>query len=707
MKCLNKIVEALLLKNILKPVVVLGIFSLIALFPTTAKAENDQLAKHYIEVDSISFERPFWVAVDVQIENGQTTPLNSTIFTGSNWVLPDGFIVSQVNLPLPDTYDPTTNTASYSQSLTILYEISPPAAYEGYGFLDTIPYGFQQTLSWDVCNQTCSSKSISYNFELYLGAGLLEQQNKDIFYAARMNSLSPLHLPVDAYVEENSYTLSIMGEQAELGGHIVFIPTQADFTGGVAKLISYNADKFTLVGNNIENPDVEYVPQVLGILANFDGVHLTNGYRVIATNLKDEVITWGQPEPAADSDYSLLMIMGLAFIGGLILNLMPCVFPVLAMKAFNLASFSQKSARDMKHDGIAYTLGIITSFLIVASILILIRNMGIMVGWGFQLQSPFFVLLLVWLMVSVSLSFLGVYSFKLPALQALGNSKLIVGLFGGGKHATSFSTGVLATVVATPCTAPFMAPALGFALMQPALTSLSIFTMLGFGLAFPYLLISFVPAIGQKLPKSGPWMLKFQRWLSLPLALTAVWLIWVLAQQITQLALFISISSLAFLGFALYSKTRKAAVISILFGLVLVGYVGNSRMEQQRNISLPGLVDGLETIVWSPQAVAGYRSENRPIFLNVTASWCITCLVHEKLVFSNHSFQSYLKENNIVYMVADWTNPDARIAKLLSQHGRSGIPFYIYYPADQAKNIVLLPEVLTPSSTIKILEENQ
>ncbi|MCK5041428.1 MAG: thioredoxin family protein [Sphingomonadales bacterium] len=682
--------------------------------PTTAANAQPQ---HFVEVDSLSFERPFWVAVVLPVNTGTHIPLNSSLHNESNWQLPAGFSIGQVLYPLPDSMSQDQQQASYSQTIRILYEIVPPAAYEVVPIVGLLPYAFQHSLSWSLCETFCTSQQFSYSFELYQGEGRIADGKGEIFRQARLTSLPPLPWPAEAYVDDSTYSLSIVASQADIGAHSVFIPTEKGFAGSIAKVVSYEAGVLTLSGSvvsvandtNDSGNDAPYFSKISGVLASFDGLggsDLHSGYRVFATNMKDEVITWSPKESTVQTNSSFLLALGLAFLGGLVLNLMPCVFPVLAMKAFQFAQSSLKTPSQMRKDGIAYTSGILLSFLLVATILILIRSFGGMVGWGFQLQSPIFVLALIWLMAAVALNFLGVYSLRFQALQNLANSKLLTRLFGSSDGATSFSTGVLATVVATPCTAPFMAPALGYALMQPPLVGLSIFLMLGFGLAFPYLVLSFVPAFATWLPKSGPWMVKLQRWLALPLALTVVWLVWVLAQQVTQFALLLGVASLGFLAFALYSKRKNIAVISILIGLVLVIYVGDQRQVQQQAV-LPGIVDGLETVVWSPQAVEAYRGENRPIFVNVTAAWCITCLVHEKLVFSNDSFQAYMQENNIIYMVADWTNPDARIARLLDQHGRSGIPFYIFYPADPAQDVVLLPEVLTPASTIRILQENQ
>jgi thiol:disulfide interchange protein DsbD len=676
---------------------------------SSAKAEESQQAQHFVEVTSLSFDRPFWVAVSLPLNDGEAIQLNSKFWDESLWQLPKGFHVAQVLYPLPNSYLGGGNVAIYTKAITLLYEIVPPPAYETNNAFANIPYGFKHTLTWSLCDDFCNSQAVEFNFELYVGEGQIDASEGDVFIAARQASLPPLPWPVEAYIDSSSYDISIVAEQADFFSHMVFIPTQKMFTGGVATLSSYQDGNYNLEGEVFVPQEIEgqYFKEISGILASYDGQTLSNGYRIVAENKKQEVITWSPREPSKQTGYSFITALALAFLGGLILNLMPCVFPILAMKAFQFAAFGQKTTSQIRQDGIAYTLGILTSFILVAVTLMAIRGMGGMVGWGFQLQSPIFILGLVWVMLAVSLNFLGVFNFNFPALQNLGNSKLVLNIFGGGERAKAFSTGVLATVVATPCTAPFMAPAIGYALMQPPLGGLSIFLMLGLGLAFPYLLLSYVPAFAAHLPKSGAWMLKVQRWLALPLGLTVVWLVWVLAQQISSLALVIGLLSLVFLVVALYSKTKWRAVSSIIIGLLLVVYVGQSRSEKMNEVALPGIVDGLETIVWSPQAVKAYRAENRAIFLNVTAAWCITCLVHEKLVFENDSFQAYMKESNIIYMVADWTNPDARIAQLLEQHGRSGIPFYMFYPADQTIQPVLLPSVLTPATTIRILEKNQ
>ena len=672
----------------------------------------------YIEVETLSFARPFWAALTLPIADGETIVFDNEFIEGMVWRLPNGFSLGEVLYPLPQAANWGDESAKYSQSATILFELIPPPAYEQSNIASALPYSFLLHASWQTCVEACKDQTENFVFELFSGSGEIDSAQQQVFYNARELSLPPLPWSVSISIEPKFYTLEVILPDNPLSlGEPVFIPIEKGFNGQIASQSKITDGVLTLKGEQAEGMaqlDHPYFRTLSGILAFKNDGNLTSGYRVFANNLQDEVIVWQTRDTGFKPQLSFIMALLLAFIGGLILNLMPCVFPVLAMKAFHLASASDKSQADMRQDGIAYTLGILVSFLIVATILIAVRSMGGVVGWGFQLQSPIFVLMLIWVMSAVVLNFIGGFEFKFGAIQNIGQSGALAKLFGGGERVTAFSTGVLATVVATPCTAPFMAPAIGFALVQPPINSLLIFMSLGFGLAFPYLVISFVPAFGRLLPKPGLWMVRLRNWLALPLGLTVLWLFWVLAKQVSQAGFLFALASFALFVVGLvfwqndrFKKLKKIGLISILLGCGLVLMIGDKSQQKGSEVILPGIVEGLETIVWSPQLVDVYRGEGRPVFLNVTAAWCITCLVHEKLVFENDSFQAYLKANNIAYMVADWTNADARIANLLAQYDRSGIPFYIYYPAGSERPAVLLPEILTPASTIRLLENNR
>jgi thiol:disulfide interchange protein DsbD len=405
--------------------------------------------------------------------------------------------------------------------------------------------------------------------------------------------------------------------------------------------------------------------------------------------------------PAAGARLSALPYMLLlAFFGGAILNLMPCVFPVLSLKVLG---FANTGRQERLHHGWLYTLGVIASFLAVASVLIALQTAGQAVGWGFQLQSPGFVIALAYLFLAMGLS--------LSGMVQLGSSVMNLGgsLAGRQGSAGSFFTGVLAVVVASPCTAPFMGTALGFALTQPALVSLAIFFALGAGMAAPMLLLSYSSRARDWLPRPGAWMETLKQLLAFPLYATAIWLVWVAGRQTSVDTMAAALSGGLLLALALWlwqgntSSGRASSGRTARRVLALASLAGAVALGLWRIPAAPDTgVD--DASVWSEERVEELRRSGRPVFVDVTADWCITCIANERGVLYTEAVQSAFREHNVAFLVADWTNYDADIANYLRSHGRSGIPLYVLYPADPAAAPVLLPQVLTRNGVISSLE---
>ena len=391
---------------------------------------------------------------------------------------------------------------------------------------------------------------------------------------------------------------------------------------------------------------------------------------------------------------SLLIMLALAFLGGLILNLMPCVFPILSIKVLSLARINSscKSNRKYLH-GAAYAFGVILSFAAIGSLLLILRSAGESIGWGFQLQSPIFVGLLIYLFVLMGLSFSG--------WLTLGGSIMNWGqtTTEGESLTSTFMVGLLATVVASPCTAPFMGTALGFALTQPIWVALSTFISLGFGMAFPVLLITFLPSLSKKLPKPGLWMDHFKQFLAFPLYITSVWLLWVLGRQTNSDTLSTVLASIVFMLFGIWllkiNRTRVirlVAIASFLLAALLPLWNVADSSKNAKDVWRP----------YSKDLLSALLREETSVFVNLTADWCITCLVNEKIVLDSESFLTTLEKQNIVYLKGDWTSYDQSITELLNTHNRSGVPLYLFYPAGRTIPIIL-PQILTTSRTIDAL----
>ncbi|MCG8507320.1 MAG: thioredoxin family protein, partial [Sphingomonadales bacterium] len=382
-------------------------------------------------------------------------------------------------------------------------------------------------------------------------------------------------------------------------------------------------------------------------------------------------------------------------------NLMPCVFPVLSLKALALVRLSEHTPGAARADGLAYTAGVVSSFLVVAAALIAVKGAGEAVGWGFQLQSPVFVLAMALILFAVGLSFTGLFSLG-TVFAGLGQ-----GLAERKGPAGSFFTGVLATLVATPCTAPFMAPALGFALTQPALLGLVIFAALGFGLALPYLLISFLPPVARLLPKPGAWMETFQQFLAFPMFLTVIWLVWVLGRQTGATVSALALVGMVALAFAIWAWRRVGG----LTGRGLAIAASGAWLILAAQFLAPMTPDPASSQAeiayeaYSEARVAELRAAETPIFVNFTADWCITCLVNERVALSTPEVVEFFRSRNIHALKADWTNRSPEIAGKLAEFGRSGIPLYLFY-APLSPEPLILPQVLTPGMVVEKIDES-
>jgi len=412
-----------------------------------------------------------------------------------------------------------------------------------------------------------------------------------------------------------------------------------------------------------------------------------------ADNLKPEINNLGalptNQQPLILN--SLLLMLLFALLGGAILNLMPCVFPVLSIKALSLTT--NHLSKHGKHlHGLAYTLGIVLSFMAIAALLMALRSAGEAIGWGFQLQSPLFVGLLVYLFVLMGLSFSGLLTFG-SSLMNLGQSTTE-----GHSLSSSFMTGLLATLVASPCTAPFMGTALGFALTQPTWVAMSTFASLGLGMALPLLILSWWPGMAEKMPKPGMWMERFKEFLAFPLYLSAVWLLWVLGRQAGSDTVAAVICGVVLILFALWLLKVRKGKLSTTFAIcafVIALLLPWQTHHNNDNTDQP----------WQPyskQTLDQLLDNQQAVFINLTADWCITCLANEKLALSSDRFLDTLKENNITYLKGDWTNYNPEITRLLNQHQRSGVPLYLFYP-EEADTPMILPQLLTENIVIKAI----
>jgi thiol:disulfide interchange protein len=411
---------------------------------------------------------------------------------------------------------------------------------------------------------------------------------------------------------------------------------------------------------------------------------------------------------SAGENTSLFIAIVFAFAGGIILNLMPCVLPVLSIKIMGFIQQAGEDKRKTRKHGLAFTLGVLVSFWILAGLLIALRAGGEYLGWGFQLQSPAFIIVLSILLFLFGLSLFGVFEIGTTFTSA-GQNLNSTGYMG------SFASGILATIVATPCTAPFMGSALGFALSQPVYVSVLVFTSLGLGMALPYVLLTNIPKLQRFVPKPGAWMESFKQFMGFLLMATVLWLLWILSLQAgSESVIFLLISMvIASLGAWIFGRwgniaketkvRRTAQLISlIIIAAALLFSFKNIEAKSSKNTTITRQ-GKIEWHKYSPEKVEEGVKKGDPVFVDFTAAWCLSCQVNEKVAFGSDKVQDAFADKNILALRGDWTNSDSEITKALAQFGRNSVPLYVLYKPGEKP--VILPEILTPQIVLDAIRK--
>ncbi len=542
--------------------------------------------------------------------------------------------------------------------------------------------------TWLVCEETCIPEKGSFEIKIPVAAAVTHSQNYGLFEKARLQS--PKKLP------EIAFHLSERGVDFKIPEEVVIPEGTAPFFFPEAQGLIENAAPQTLLKNKVllltsASTLTELPKKISGLLVVGDKSY------AIGESESQASFTYLTQAATAPS----LNVLLLAFLGGLLLNLMPCVFPVLSVKILSFVKKSGEHPKKIRMHGWAYASGVLVSFTALAALLIFLRWSGEGLGWGFQLQSPIFVLLIIFLLFLLALSLLGVFE--------IGGSWMGLGsrLAARGGLSGSFFTGVLATIVATPCTAPFMGPAIGFALGQPAIIAMTVFLALGLGMAAPYLLLSYAPFLLKRLPKPGAWMETFQQAMAFPLFSTVLWLVWVLNQQAPQ-AIVTSLLGLLGIGFGAWlgHRVKRARPLALLIGVAAMAWAIHDireghRVSKSEGVALVQTQEDGEWAVFSEQKLAALRAEGRPVFVDFTAAWCITCQINKKRVLERDGIRQVFAAKNVALLKADWTNRDPQISKALESFGRQGVPLYVYYPPHGEPKI--LPALLTKAIVLEAL----
>lgn len=571
-----------------------------------------------------------------------------------DWNLPKGFSVSDIKWPLPEKIEyPPLMTYGYEDFVIYPMVLSIPADYSD-------DY-FEMNADILICADVCIPESGK------ISSNLLDIESDSLIYEW-LESVPSKSLPITTSLNDNNLEIKFTFEK-EIK-EIYFFPDENNSIDYSSKQNFYKKDDGYFLSIKLFNDEFQNVSGVLDI----DGT----GYNV----------SNGKFEDFNEEGLSLITALIFALIGGLILNLMPCVFPVISLKVLSFVSMGGSSPRKIRNHALVFTVGVIASFMLIALTIVLLKQAGNFVGWGFQLQSPLIVGLLSLVMVFISLVLITDNSFG-ESLTKLGN-------IGGSENGyySSFLTGVLAVVVASPCTAPFMGAALGYALIQPSGETVPIFLSLSLGFSLPYLLLAANPKLIDFLPKPGDWMVTLKEFFAFPMLATALWLLWVFSLQVNQiLVIFLLIGWLLLaLNFWIFQKEYKTINKVIFLGISIFSMIyflpETEEIETEKNIIIGSATE------WYEGIEDDLRNKNQPYFINFTAAWCITCQSNEITAFSKDGFKSLLEEKNIEYIKADWTNRNDAITRSLKKYGRSGVPFYVYWEPG-FENPKILPAILT------------
>jgi thiol:disulfide interchange protein DsbD len=492
-------------------------------------------------------------------------------------------------------------------------------------------------------------------------------------------------------------------ESGEIKNVLFFPESDGLITNAAAQKAQVSPDRISIAIGQAEGKETDNGSGLVSLYLK-NGTRRDFALRLQSENMAAQVAAMkSQPvvkslsEPIRET-ITLATAILYALIGGLILNAMPCVFPVLSLKALAVAKKAAAHPSEARRQGIAYTSGVIVSFQVLAFALLLFQKGGQAVGWGYQMQSPLFVTFLALLLFTVSLNLAGY--FELPVLFGnLGNEKASRDSAWG-----SFFTGVLAVMVATPCTAPFMAPAIGFALTQSHGTIFAVFGALGLGLSSPFLVVSFFPRLIRILPKPGMWMITFKEFLSFPMFAWTVWLLWLIAREAGSGASAIVLIGMILIAFGIWLWRHGNAFLRLI--ALLLSMTGISAAFFGANMPMPQLIASVahdDQDRFSAAKLESLRKQGKAVFVDATADWCLICKVNESVALSSPQVQKAFKDKHVSYMVADWTYGDSEITHYLEAFGRSGVPIYVYYAPNSSAPVVL-PQVLTPSVVLEVLQ---
>jgi thiol:disulfide interchange protein len=604
-------------------------------------------------------------------------PGDSGIETSIAWQLPQGVTAGPIQYPVPDTLIIAgLMNYVYKGDYAQLIDVSIPA-----GLAPGTRLPLRGRLDYLACtDEICVPESAEVAVELETGT---PGARNPAFDGYRQALPKPLGSDGAFQLAGNRFRMAVPIPASLATSEAYFFPlTDGALAYAAPQAVSRSGD--TLIVETDAGSQTGTLKAIEGVLKIGD--HQGLAFRAMPGTVPATGVALAPAAETAQAGGTVLAALIGALIGGLLLNIMPCVFPILSLKAISLAK-AGGDERSVRREALAYTAGAVAICLALGAALLAIRSGGAAAGWAFQLQDPRVILFLLLLVTAIALNLSGL--FELPSLG--GRVAQAQGAQG------AFWTGALAAFIATPCTGPFMGAALGAALVLPTAAALAVFAGLGLGLALPFLLLGFVPALRRRMPRPGPWMERFRRLMSIPMYLTALALAWVLGRQAGVDGMALGLAAALVVGLALWwlgQRQSRGGAWLPLAPAALAALAAVLLVPTATEPAVAASAGPLKAEPFSEPRLSALRAENRPVFVYFTADWCVTCKVNEKGALERQEVAEAFAARNVAVLVGDWTRGDAGIGRFLEKHGRSGVPLYLYYPPGREPQV--LPQVLTP-----------
>lgn len=690
------------------------------------------------ENETIQPGHPFWVITKLQMQEGWHTywknPGDAGMATSIEWNLPEGFKASSISWPTPKRFALESIIGyGYDSEVLLLTQITPPQSLK-----QDKPIEIKANTRWLICSESsCMPGEAEQTASLNTSTVTPKVKIDTSDYFARARSQLPEQVNSYAHINKNAIELHVpMPRDGLLPTAVYFCPEDQDVIDHSVDAIVKPSSKpnyFSLLLKKKDSETNENGNRLKGIVVTKNGRNrLEPATQAIEVNTPiheelDHTKLMAMSETPSNNDLQLsenstptplptefsggfAMALLLAFIGGMILNLMPCVLPVMSFKVLGFVKMAgQSRSLTLKH-GIVFAIGVLISFWVLAGVLLVLQAYGRSVGWGFQLQEPLFVAILAGILLIFGLSLFGLFEVGTGVIALAGNM--------GRKReglSSSFFSGILATAVATPCTGPFLGSAVGFAVTLPSYQAMLVFTSLGLGMSLPYLLLAAFPSLLRFMPKPGEWMETFKQLMGFLMLASVLWLVWVFAAQTSSLAvtlLLVGFFCLA-LGCWIYGKwgtpvhNRLSRMTSSIIALLCVVAAGYAMVLSTSQIFANDNQEQVEDVAWEPFSatrVAELQKQGIPVLVDFTAKWCLICQVNH-MVLSTDSVDEKLSELGVVKMKADWTSNDPAITEELRKYGRNSVPLYLLYGKNATQPPEIMPQVLTQDIVLDYLDK--